>query len=165
MDTAEQFMFEKRGHTRLATEPKYSSSSSRHSEVSQTTSGARTTSQISLHAGRSNKKPKKKKPRKAALDNGVIDTPHDEDILEDHVLFLSVNTELNESIARTIVPETLGFHYADIHQDKERYPEVGDPEFEDYRYMPRPWPSETPYPSHEVWHYFMHPEDCGTSMD
>ncbi len=61
--------------------------------------------------------------------------------------------------------ETLSFHYVDIHRDKERYPEVGDPEFEDYRYRPRPWPSETPYPSHEVWHYFMHPEDCGTSTD
>jgi hypothetical protein len=42
---------------------------------------------------------------------------------------------------------------------------VGDPEFKDYRYRPRPWPSETPYPSHEVWHYFNHPEDCGTSTD
>jgi len=61
--------------------------------------------------------------------------------------------------------ETLCFHYVDIHSDKERYPEVGDPEFEDYYYRPRPWPSETPFPSHEVWHYFMHPEDCGTSTD
>ena len=42
---------------------------------------------------------------------------------------------------------------------------MGDPEFEDYRYRPRPWPSETSYPSHEVWHYFMHPEDCGTSTE
>lgn len=40
-----------------------------------------------------------------------------------------------------------------------------DVEYEDYSYKPRPWPSEAPYPSHEAWHYFMHPEDCGTSAE
>jgi len=99
-------MFGTRGHTRSAAEPTYGSSSSRHGEVSQTTGGASTTSQISLHAGRSNKKLKKRRPRKAALVSGVIDTLHDEDGQENPVLFLSVYTGLNESIARTIVPGT-----------------------------------------------------------
>ena len=99
--------FGTRGHTRSAAEPTYSSSRSRHGEVSQTIGGAGTTNQISLPASRSNKKLKKRRrPRKAALDSGVIDTPHDEDGQENPVLFLSVYTGLNESIARTIVPGT-----------------------------------------------------------
>jgi hypothetical protein len=93
-----------REHTHSAAEPPHGSSSSQHGEVSQITGGASTT--ISLHAGRSKKKLKKRRPQKAALVSGVIDTPHDEDGQENPVLFLSVYTGLNESIARTIVPGT-----------------------------------------------------------
>jgi hypothetical protein len=42
---------------------------------------------------------------------------------------------------------------------------MSDPEYGDYRYSPQPWPSGVPYPSREVWHYFMHPADCGTSRE
>ncbi|KAF4996921.1 hypothetical protein FDECE_12244 [Fusarium decemcellulare] len=57
---------------------------------------------------------------------------------------------------------SLDRHFIDIHKDRERYPDASDPE---YRYSPRPWPFEVPYPSRELWHYFMHPEDCGTSTE
>lgn len=38
-----------------------------------------------------------------------------------------------------------------------------DPQFAEYLYNPRPWPDERPLPNAEFWHFFMHPEDCGTS--
>lgn len=54
-------------------------------------------------------------------------------------------------------------HCISIHRDKERYPIASDPEYPEYSYQPRPWPSDQFYPSNEVWHYFSHPSDCGTS--
>lgn len=51
-------------------------------------------------------------------------------------------------------------HIIDVHKDAERYPHHEDT---DYTFMPRPWPSEIPFPSRELWYYFMRPDDCGTS--
>lgn len=61
--------------------------------------------------------------------------------------------------------ESLDRHYVHLHKDKERYPGESDPEYMEYRFNPRPWPPETPYPGHEVCWYFLHPEDCGTSKE
>ena len=50
-----------------------------------------------------------------------------------------------------------------IHKDQERYPLKSDPEYNDYRFAPRPWPAALPFPTREIFWYFLHPEDCGTS--
>jgi hypothetical protein len=69
--------------------------------------GASATGHINTGAGRSDNKLKKRKPRKAATWGGVRNDVYDDDGQENPVLFLSVNTGLNESIARTI---TLGIN-------------------------------------------------------
>ena len=99
-------MFGTQGHTRSRVIPTYNSSSSQHSEASQTTRRAGTTSQISLHTGRSNKKLKKRRPRNTALVSGIINTPHHKGSQENPILFLNIYTGLNKSIARTIIPGT-----------------------------------------------------------
>lgn len=50
-----------------------------------------------------------------------------------------------------------------IHKDMQRYPLESDPEYHEYRYFPRPWPAQLPFPDREICWYFLHPEDCGTS--
>ena len=112
-------------HTPSAGEPPPGSSSSQHGEVSQMTGGA--SSAVSLHASRTKKKPKKRRPPKAGVVSDAVDSPFDEDGQESPVLFLSVNTGLNESIARTIVPGTT---------DKATFRCLYDA----YRSIPSRWP-------------------------
>jgi hypothetical protein len=95
-----------RRHTQSVTESSYSGSISPQLEVSQTAGGKSATSQSSMHTGRSNKKPRKGKLRKAATDSGMTDTPRNDVGEEGPVLFLSLYTGSNESIARTVVPGT-----------------------------------------------------------
>ncbi|KAJ2999064.1 hypothetical protein NUW58_g123 [Xylaria curta] len=60
---------------------------------------------------------------------------------------------------------SLNLYYISVHRDQERYPQAADPEYIEYRFQPRPWPTGALYPSNEVWYYFRNPDDCGTSTD
>lgn len=93
-------------HTHSVTESSYSGSISPQVEVSRTAGGKSATSQSSMHTGSSNKKPRKRKSRKVATDSGMTDTLCNDVSQESPVLFLSLYTGLNESIARTVVPGT-----------------------------------------------------------
>lgn len=49
-----------------------------------------------------------------------------------------------------------------MHRDKERYPEIKDPEYPDYN---SPWPPEELFPGSEVFYYWQDPEECGTAAN
>lgn len=95
----------RREHTPSAVEtPSAVSSSSHHSGILQITGEINTT--ISPHTSHMNKEPKKRRPLKARIASEVVNSPSDVDDQKRPVLFISINTGLNESIVRTVVPGT-----------------------------------------------------------